>query len=77
MEQDEVLFSYHKQMFNLQAAITKGKVALETLEKSVRELHLEINEEKRQIERKKKEVLLKRKLEEEITVLQIQVKKNN
>lgn len=68
-----MLFSYHKQMFNLEAAITKGKVTLETLEKNVRELQLEINEEKRQIERRKKEVLLKRKLEEEITVLQIQV----
>ncbi|XP_013869918.1 coiled-coil domain-containing protein 146 isoform X3 [Austrofundulus limnaeus] len=73
LEQDEVLFSYHEQTFNLEAAITKGKVALETLEKSARELQLEINEEKRQIERKQKEVLLKRKLEEEITVLQIQL----
>ncbi|XP_024861443.1 coiled-coil domain-containing protein 146 [Kryptolebias marmoratus] len=73
LEQDEVLFNYHEQMNDLEAAITKGNVALETLEKNMRELQLEINEEKRQIEQKKKEVLLKRKLEEEITMLQIQL----
>lgn len=75
MEQDKVLFSYHEQVNNLEAAITRGKAALETLEKNTRELQLETNEERRQIEQKKKEVPLTRKLEEEITVLQIQVEK--
>lgn len=75
LEQDEVLFNYRKQINNLEAAITKGKAALETLEKNMRELQLETNEERRQIEQKKKEVPLKRKLEDEITMLQIQVEK--
>ncbi|KAM6895690.1 coiled-coil domain-containing protein 146 [Xenentodon cancila] len=73
LEHEEILFNYYEKMKNQEAVITTGNMALETLEKDMRELQIEINEEKRQIELKKKEVLFKRKLEEEITVLQIEL----
>ncbi|KAM9327651.1 coiled-coil domain-containing protein 146 [Pholidichthys leucotaenia] len=73
LEQDEVLFNYYKKVNIQQAAITKSNMALETLEKDTRDLELAISEEKRQIDLKKKEVLLRRKLEAEITTLQIEL----
>uniref|UniRef100_A0A4W6D6B7 Coiled-coil domain containing 146 n=1 Tax=Lates calcarifer TaxID=8187 RepID=A0A4W6D6B7_LATCA len=73
LEHEEVLLNYYDKVNIQEAAITKGNVALETMEKEIRDLQLAINEEKRQIDLKKKDVPLKRKLEEEITVLQIEL----
>lgn len=68
--------SYYEKVNIQEAAITKRNLILEALEKDMRDLELAINEEKRQIDLKKKDVLLKRKLEEEITMLQIEVEKH-
>ncbi|XP_041636578.1 coiled-coil domain-containing protein 146 isoform X2 [Cheilinus undulatus] len=73
LEHEEVLFNYYEKVNIQEAAITKGNMMLESLEKEMRDLQLVINEEKRQIELKKKEVPLKRKFEEEITMLQIEL----
>lgn len=75
LEHEEVLFSHYEKVNIQEAAITKGNMALEAMEKEMRDLQLAINEEKRQIELKKKEVPVTRKLEEEITTLQIEVGK--
>ncbi|KAF3859583.1 hypothetical protein F7725_021982 [Dissostichus mawsoni] len=48
-------------------------MTLETLEKETRDLQLEINEEERQIDLKKKELPLRKKSEEDITMLQIEL----
>ncbi|XP_047431349.1 coiled-coil domain-containing protein 146 isoform X2 [Mugil cephalus] len=73
LEHEEVLFNYHQKVSTQEGAATKGNMALETLEKDARDLQLAINEEKRLIDLKKREVLLKRTLEEEITMLQIEL----
>ncbi|XP_039999073.1 coiled-coil domain-containing protein 146 isoform X2 [Xiphias gladius] len=73
LEHEEVLFNYYEKVNIQEAAITKGNMALETMEKEMRDLQLAINEEKRQIDLKKKEVPLKRKLEGEVTMLQIEL----
>ncbi|XP_042367077.1 coiled-coil domain-containing protein 146 [Plectropomus leopardus] len=73
LEHEEVLFNYYDKVNIQEAAISKGNMTLETLEKEIRDLQLDINEEKRQIDLKKKEVPLKKKLEEEITMLQIEL----
>nr|XP_046235156.1 coiled-coil domain-containing protein 146 isoform X2 [Scatophagus argus] len=73
LEQEELLFNYYEKVNIQGAAVIKGNVALETLEKETRDLQLAINEEKRQIGLKKKEVLLKKRLEGEITTLQIEL----
>lgn len=73
LEHEEVLFNYYENVNIQEAAITKGNMALETLEKEINDLQLAINEEKRQIDLKKNQVPLKRKLEGEITTLQIEV----
>ena len=69
------MFNYNEKVNFQEAAITKGNVTLETMEKEIKDLQLAINEEKRQIDLKKKEVPLKRTLEGEITMLQIEVGK--
>lgn len=68
--------NYYEKVNIQEAAITKRNSILEVLEKDMRDLELAINEEKRKIDLKKKDVLLKRKLEEEITMLQIEVEKH-
>ncbi|KAM6961829.1 coiled-coil domain-containing protein 146 [Tautogolabrus adspersus] len=73
LEHEEVLFSYYEKVNIQEAAITKGNMALESLEKDMRDLQLAIKEEKRRTELKKKEVPLKKKLDEEITTLQIEL----
>ncbi|KAL3977350.1 olfactory receptor [Sarotherodon galilaeus] len=73
LEHEEILCSYYEKVNIQEAAITKRNSILEALEKDMRDLELAINEEKRQIDLKKKDVLLKRKLEEEITMLQIEL----
>lgn len=75
LEHEEVLFNYYEKVNSQEAATTKGNMALENLEKEMRDLQLAINEEKRQIDLKKKEVPLNKKLEGEITMLQIEVGK--
>ncbi|KAK2883115.1 hypothetical protein Q8A73_022048 [Channa argus] len=73
LEHEEVLFNYYEKVNIQEAANIKGSMALETLEKEISNLKLAINEEKRKIDVKKKEVPLSRKLEGEITMLQIQL----
>ncbi|XP_023206239.1 coiled-coil domain-containing protein 146 [Xiphophorus maculatus] len=73
LEQDKVLSNFYEQVKDLEAAVAKSNRATETVEKDVRELQIEINDEKRQIDLKKRKVLLKRKLEEEIIMLQIEL----
>uniref|UniRef100_A0A3Q3RYK6 Coiled-coil domain containing 146 n=1 Tax=Mastacembelus armatus TaxID=205130 RepID=A0A3Q3RYK6_9TELE len=73
LEHEEVLFNYYEKINIQEAAIIKGNMALDTLEKEMRDLQLDINEVKRQLDLKKQEVALKRKLEEEITMLQIEL----
>ncbi|XP_040886163.1 coiled-coil domain-containing protein 146 [Toxotes jaculatrix] len=73
LEHEEVLFNYYEKVNIQEAAITKGNMALETMEKEMRDLQLAICEEKRQIDLIKKEVPLERKLEGEITMLQIEL----
>ncbi|KAM9846046.1 coiled-coil domain-containing protein 146 [Aulostomus maculatus] len=73
LEHEEVLFNYHKKVNMQEAATTKTNVVLDNLEKEMRELKMAINEEKRQIELKKKEVPIKSRFEEEITMLQIEL----
>ncbi|XP_044041610.1 coiled-coil domain-containing protein 146 isoform X2 [Siniperca chuatsi] len=73
LEHEEVLFNCYEKVNIQEAAITKGNIALETLEKEMRDLQLAIHEEKRLIDLKKNEVPLKKKLEGEITTLQIEL----
>ncbi|XP_074482320.1 coiled-coil domain-containing protein 146 isoform X3 [Sebastes fasciatus] len=73
LEHEEVLLSHDEKMNVQAAAITKGNMTLETMEKEMRDMQLEINEEERQIELKKKEVLLNKRLEGEITTLVIEL----
>lgn len=75
LEHEEVLFNHYEKVNIQEAAITKGNMVMETLEKEMRDLELAINEEKRQMDLWKKEVPLKKKLEGEITTLQIEVGK--
>ncbi|XP_054910781.1 coiled-coil domain-containing protein 146 isoform X2 [Poeciliopsis prolifica] len=72
-EQDKVLSSFYEQVKNLEAAVAKSNRATEAAEKDVRELQIEINDEKRQMDLRKRKVLLKRKLEQEIIMLQIEL----
>ncbi|KAA8580115.1 hypothetical protein FQN60_005650, partial [Etheostoma spectabile] len=73
LEHEEVLFNYFEKVNIQEAAITKGNMTLEALDKEMRDFHLQINEEKRQIDLKKKVQPLKNKLEGEITMLQIEL----
>ncbi|XP_033968254.1 coiled-coil domain-containing protein 146 isoform X2 [Pseudochaenichthys georgianus] len=73
LEHEEVLFSSYEKVNIQEAAITKGYMTLETLGKETRDLQLEINEEERQIDLKKKELPLRKKSEEDITMLQIEL----
>ncbi|XP_034052521.1 coiled-coil domain-containing protein 146 isoform X2 [Gymnodraco acuticeps] len=73
LEHEEVLFSSYEKVNIQEAAITKGYMTLETLEKETRDLQLEINEEERRIDLKKKELPLRKKSEEDITMLQIEL----
>ncbi|XP_008399192.1 coiled-coil domain-containing protein 146 isoform X2 [Poecilia reticulata] len=75
LEQDGVLSNFYDHVKNLEAAVAKSYRATETAEKDARELQIEINEEKRQVDLKKRKVLLKRKQEEEIITLQIKLSK--
>lgn len=68
------MFNYYEKVNVQEAAISKRNMAMENAEKDMRELQLDINEEKRQIALKQKEVLHKRRLEEEVTMLQIEVR---
>ncbi|TDG96710.1 hypothetical protein EPR50_G00231910 [Perca flavescens] len=73
LEHEEVLFNYYEKVNIQEAAITKGNMTLEAMDKEMRDFHLEINEEKRQIDLKKKVLPLKNKLEGEIAMLQIEL----
>ncbi|KAM3588064.1 uncharacterized protein V6R79_020206 [Siganus canaliculatus] len=73
LEQDEVLLNYHKKKSIQEAAISKGNMALDALETEMRDVQLAINEEKRRIGLKKKEASAGKRLEEQITTLQIEL----
>ncbi|KAF7648540.1 hypothetical protein LDENG_00155220, partial [Lucifuga dentata] len=73
LELEELLYNHHEKVNIQEAAIAKGNMALEILEKEIRDWQLAINEEKRQIDLEKREVPLKKKMEEEIAVLQIEL----
>lgn len=73
VEHEEEVLRCHEKLNLQETAITEGNMALETIEKEMRDVQLEIGEEKRQIELKKKEVPLRSRLEGEITSLQIEV----
>ncbi|XP_028250980.1 coiled-coil domain-containing protein 146 isoform X2 [Parambassis ranga] len=73
LEHEEVLFNYYEKVNVQEAAISKRNMAMENAEKDMRELQLDINEERRQIALKRKEVLHRRRLEEEVTMLQIEL----
>lgn len=75
LEHEEVLLNYNEKVSLHGAAITEGNRALESVEKEMRDLQLAVSEEKRQIDLKKKEMALWKKLEGELTTLQIEVRK--
>uniref|UniRef100_A0A671Z1W4 Coiled-coil domain containing 146 n=1 Tax=Sparus aurata TaxID=8175 RepID=A0A671Z1W4_SPAAU len=73
LEHEEVLLNCYEKVNVQEAAINKGNMGLETLEKEKRDLQLEINEEKRQIDLMKKEGPLMKSLEKDIATLQIEL----
>ncbi|KAK7913612.1 hypothetical protein WMY93_013823 [Mugilogobius chulae] len=73
LEHDEVLLGYYEKVNRQEADINKENMALETLEKEMMDLELQIKEEKRLVGLRLKEVPLRKQLEEEITMLQIQL----
>ncbi|XP_061662737.1 coiled-coil domain-containing protein 146 [Syngnathoides biaculeatus] len=73
LEHEEVLFDYQEKVNTQEAAIAAGSAALENLEKEMRDLKVAVGEEKRHIGFKKKEVLVQKKMEEELTMLQLEM----
>uniref|UniRef100_A0A8C6SNR8 Coiled-coil domain-containing protein 146 n=1 Tax=Neogobius melanostomus TaxID=47308 RepID=A0A8C6SNR8_9GOBI len=73
LEHDEVLLGYYEKVNVQKADINKGSMAVETLEKEMMDLQLQIKEVKRLLELRLKEVPLTKQMEEEITMLQIQL----
>ncbi|KAM8910755.1 coiled-coil domain-containing protein 146 isoform 2-T2 [Spinachia spinachia] len=73
LEHDEVLLNYYEKVNVQEAAIAEGNATLESLEKERRDLRLEINEEKRRIDLKKKEVPVTKQLGAEIVTLHIEL----
>ncbi|XP_033845165.1 coiled-coil domain-containing protein 146 [Periophthalmus magnuspinnatus] len=73
LEHDEVLLGYYEKVNVQEADINKGNMAIETVETERMDLELQIKEEKRLVELRLKEVPLRKQLEEEITMLQIQL----
>ncbi|XP_055009918.1 coiled-coil domain-containing protein 146 [Boleophthalmus pectinirostris] len=73
LEHDEVLLGYYEKVNVQEADINKGNMAIEAVEKERMDLELQIKEEKRLVELRLKEVPLRKQLEEEITMLQIQL----
>ncbi|XP_028306585.1 coiled-coil domain-containing protein 146 isoform X2 [Gouania willdenowi] len=73
LEHDDVLFNYNKKLATQEAAIIKGNMTLETLQNDMNDLQLAIKEKKRQIVLKTNEMLHGRELEDEITMLQIEL----
>lgn len=73
MEQQDVVSDYTRHIKSQVVAIGRSNEALETVEKHIKKLQQEIDEKKRHIDLKNKEIHLKKQLEEEITMLQIEV----
>ncbi|XP_068163606.1 coiled-coil domain-containing protein 146 [Antennarius striatus] len=73
LEHEDVLLNYCGKVKVQETALTQNNVALESLEKEMGDLQLAINEEKRRIDLKKKEVPLRKRMEGEITTLQIEL----
>ncbi|XP_049617191.1 coiled-coil domain-containing protein 146 [Syngnathus scovelli] len=73
LEHEEVLFDYQEKVNSQEAAIAEGNEAMEILEKEARELKVAIGEAKRQIGFKKKEMLVQKKMEEELIMLQLEM----
>ncbi|XP_037098451.1 coiled-coil domain-containing protein 146 [Syngnathus acus] len=73
LEHEEVLFDYQEKVNSQEAAIAEGNEAMEILEKEERELKVAIGEAKRQIGFKKKDMLVQKKMEEELIMLQLEM----
>ncbi|KAM8883922.1 coiled-coil domain-containing protein 146 isoform 2-T2 [Synchiropus picturatus] len=73
LEQEDVVASCYERLKIQEEAVMKGSLSLELLEKESRELRPVLDDERRKMELKEKEVPLSRRLEEEITLLQIQL----
>uniref|UniRef100_A0A3B3BZ85 Coiled-coil domain containing 146 n=1 Tax=Oryzias melastigma TaxID=30732 RepID=A0A3B3BZ85_ORYME len=73
LEQQDVVSDYTRHIKSQVVAIGRSNEALETVEKHIKKLQQEIDEKKRHIDLKNKEIHLKKQLEEEITMLQIEL----
>ncbi|XP_037316692.2 coiled-coil domain-containing protein 146 [Pungitius pungitius] len=73
LEHDDVLLNYYEKVNLQEAAVAEGNATLEGLEKEMRDLRLEINEEKRRIDLKKKEVPVANQLAAEIAALRTEL----
>uniref|UniRef100_A0A3P9LCV8 Coiled-coil domain containing 146 n=1 Tax=Oryzias latipes TaxID=8090 RepID=A0A3P9LCV8_ORYLA len=73
LEQQEVVSDYTRHIKRQEVAIARNNQALETVERNIKKLQQEIDERKRHIDLKNKELHQKKQLEEEITVLQIEL----
>ncbi|XP_019721620.1 LOW QUALITY PROTEIN: coiled-coil domain-containing protein 146 [Hippocampus comes] len=73
LEHEEVLFNYQEKVNSQEAAIAAGNEALENLERETRELKSGISEATRQLCFQKKEVLVQKKMEDELVTLQLEM----
>ncbi|XP_040029587.2 coiled-coil domain-containing protein 146 isoform X1 [Gasterosteus aculeatus] len=73
LEHDQLLLNYYEKVNVQEAAIAEGNVTLESLEKEMRDLRLEIKEERRRIDLKKKEVPVTKQLGAEVAALRIEL----
>ncbi|XP_077450586.1 coiled-coil domain-containing protein 146 isoform X1 [Stigmatopora argus] len=73
LEGEEVLFHYQEKVNSQEAAITQRNTELRNMAKETRDLKVLITEEKRQIGCKKKEVMVQKKLEEELLTRRLEM----
>ncbi|XP_057711050.1 coiled-coil domain-containing protein 146 isoform X2 [Corythoichthys intestinalis] len=73
LEREEVLFDYQEKVNSQEAAITQRDAEMQGMGKEMRDLKVLISEEKRRIGFKKKEVMVQKKLEEELIMLQLEM----
>ncbi|RVE56761.1 hypothetical protein OJAV_G00224750 [Oryzias javanicus] len=73
LEQQDVVSDYTRHLKCQVVTIGRSNEAVETLEKNLKKLQQEVDEKKRHIDLKNKEIHLKKQLEEEITILQIEL----
>lgn len=73
MEREREVLRGHEEASAREAAVAERNAALEAAEKELRDLQVEVGEEKRRIALREREVPLRNRLEGEITSLQIEV----